>query len=535
MLTLCALERQKITCRWRLSPSRPSLLIGRSPLADVWLKHPSISRHHARLERSDEGAWTISDLNTTNGVHVNGVRAPRSLLVAGDTLQCGSVDLRLDAVPPIASASAGIEALRDRINRGPSAAGWAAICAILEAWPDDTLDVGLDYARDHTARWPLTLCGAPDGWLDALILGIRQSLTASRRRAAGPAPLSPELGQVLPALTLSPPILLGPEDPRWALARSLVITDVPFEEDVRDALVQSPRLDRIERLTIRHSGASRAFIKALAEGRPRPALRSLDVTACGLNADEVKALVQSPAFEAVTDLTLDGNRLGRLGALPVAERLGRFDRLSMRDTGLGDPSAEALTEALSGARLQSLDIGWNPISHLARGPLERASPGHIWLGNLGLDHVPVALPSLPTDPRLFKKALKKARLRHGANLVGLLTLVPVDGDLPIAVHPLRDDEDLVIGRSQEADIVIRNPTLSRRHARLAVRRDDKGEVIIKCGDFESTGGIWNEASERFSIDTLRPGERLRLGDFWLSVRPLEPLPAKATPAQEPTS
>jgi ABC-type multidrug transport system ATPase subunit len=57
------------------------LLIGRSPDCDVCLAHPMVSRHHALLERLPDGRLRLSDLQSVNGIFLNGQRltAPANL------------------------------------------------------------------------------------------------------------------------------------------------------------------------------------------------------------------------------------------------------------------------------------------------------------------------------------------------------------------------------------------------------------------------------------------------------------------------
>jgi ABC-type multidrug transport system ATPase subunit len=57
-----------------LFASKSVLLIGRSPDCDVCLAHAMISRHHALLERLPDGRLRLTDLDSVNGVSVNGQR-----------------------------------------------------------------------------------------------------------------------------------------------------------------------------------------------------------------------------------------------------------------------------------------------------------------------------------------------------------------------------------------------------------------------------------------------------------------------------
>jgi ABC transport system ATP-binding/permease protein len=50
------------------------LIIGRSPDSDILLSHPTISRRHAQLERLPDGRLLLTDLDSSNGVFVDGQR-----------------------------------------------------------------------------------------------------------------------------------------------------------------------------------------------------------------------------------------------------------------------------------------------------------------------------------------------------------------------------------------------------------------------------------------------------------------------------
>jgi pSer/pThr/pTyr-binding forkhead associated (FHA) protein len=72
---------------------RASLVIGRTDENDIVLGHRSISRHHAKIVR-DGDHYTIVDLQSANGVRVNGEDYERIELNAGDIVELGHVKLR---------------------------------------------------------------------------------------------------------------------------------------------------------------------------------------------------------------------------------------------------------------------------------------------------------------------------------------------------------------------------------------------------------------------------------------------------------
>jgi hypothetical protein len=74
----------------------PRARIGRSKDAECVLRDPNVSRHHAELQRSPNGDWTIADLGSTNGVKVNGRRVASTRLTPGDQVTLGTTTFRFD-------------------------------------------------------------------------------------------------------------------------------------------------------------------------------------------------------------------------------------------------------------------------------------------------------------------------------------------------------------------------------------------------------------------------------------------------------
>jgi pSer/pThr/pTyr-binding forkhead associated (FHA) protein len=75
--------------------SRPQMIIGRTDENDIVINHRSISRNHAKLVREpDSGRYTISDLQSSNGVRVNGQDYGKVELRRGDVVDLGHVRLR---------------------------------------------------------------------------------------------------------------------------------------------------------------------------------------------------------------------------------------------------------------------------------------------------------------------------------------------------------------------------------------------------------------------------------------------------------
>jgi hypothetical protein len=92
----------------KIAVPSPLVTIGSSAQADVVLADDSVSAQHARLEY-DSGAWRITDLESTNGTAVEGVRlAPHvpTPLPYGASVRLGGVPLLFRAVEAADPAAA---------------------------------------------------------------------------------------------------------------------------------------------------------------------------------------------------------------------------------------------------------------------------------------------------------------------------------------------------------------------------------------------------------------------------------------------
>lgn len=72
----------------------PRAVLGRSADADCPIPDPNVSRRHAELRQRTSGAWEIVDLNSTNGVKVNGRRITSARLEEGDRVTIGTTTFR---------------------------------------------------------------------------------------------------------------------------------------------------------------------------------------------------------------------------------------------------------------------------------------------------------------------------------------------------------------------------------------------------------------------------------------------------------
>jgi hypothetical protein len=86
-----------------------------------------------------------------------------------------------------------------------------------------------------------------------------------------------------------------------------------------------------------------------------------------------------------------------------------------------------------------------------------------------------------------------------------------DGAVLLALNWSGSEEELIIGRHPSCDVLLTEPTVSRRHARLVFR--DGGWIIQ---DLESTNGT-RLNGRSVGRCRLRPGDELALGHQLLRV------------------
>jgi FHA domain-containing protein len=88
-------EREVASLSWDGQTKRVDkrrILLGRSRECDIQIEDPNVSRRHAELRQEGSTYWIV-DLDSTNGVEVNGRRVSRARLDPGDVFTVGSTDV----------------------------------------------------------------------------------------------------------------------------------------------------------------------------------------------------------------------------------------------------------------------------------------------------------------------------------------------------------------------------------------------------------------------------------------------------------
>jgi FhaA, N-terminal domain/FHA domain len=89
------LEREVAVLSWdgrRMRVDKRSVVLGRSRECDIQIEDANVSRRHAELRQEGTTFWIV-DLESTNGVEVNGRRVKRAKLDAGDSFTVGSTEV----------------------------------------------------------------------------------------------------------------------------------------------------------------------------------------------------------------------------------------------------------------------------------------------------------------------------------------------------------------------------------------------------------------------------------------------------------
>ena len=70
--------------------------VGRSARAEFIVEAALVSRLHCRLTTDAGGTLLVEDLESTNGIFVNGAKVDSANLVPGDVLSVGRVDFTVE-------------------------------------------------------------------------------------------------------------------------------------------------------------------------------------------------------------------------------------------------------------------------------------------------------------------------------------------------------------------------------------------------------------------------------------------------------
>ncbi|MCA9643290.1 MAG: FHA domain-containing protein, partial [Myxococcales bacterium] len=109
----------------------------------------------------------------------------------------------------------------------------------------------------------------------------------------------------------------------------------------------------------------------------------------------------------------------------------------------------------------------------------------------------------------------------------------ISGKYEGGLYPLETDKEIIIGRSMDADMVLLEDTVSRRHARLVFQHD-----ALFIEDANSTGGTYVNGARVTQRHRLKIGDRILIGSNIVELvhrNEVEPdrLPRKMRPGTSP--
>jgi hypothetical protein len=88
-------EREVAVLNWdgkTMRVDKRRVVLGRSRDCDIQVEDPNVSRRHAELRQEGSTYWIV-DLDSTNGIEVNGKRVKRAKLETGDVFTVGSTEI----------------------------------------------------------------------------------------------------------------------------------------------------------------------------------------------------------------------------------------------------------------------------------------------------------------------------------------------------------------------------------------------------------------------------------------------------------
>jgi pSer/pThr/pTyr-binding forkhead associated (FHA) protein len=109
-LRLCVIEGAMAGTEFRIPGV--SVVVGRSPDCAISIADPSLSRRHFEVVLEDD-VWRIKDLQSRNGISVNGEAVRQAVVRAGDEIRAGDMIFRLEVASARLSES-GLDAVTSR-------------------------------------------------------------------------------------------------------------------------------------------------------------------------------------------------------------------------------------------------------------------------------------------------------------------------------------------------------------------------------------------------------------------------------------
>ncbi|MDP1826341.1 MAG: FHA domain-containing protein [Archangium sp.] len=117
--------------------NRTEMKIGRTDDNDIAIDHRSLSRTHCKVVREESGEWRVVDMQSANGLMVNGESYAQVTLRPGDVIELGHVKLKFVGpgeqvnIPPSSSSNVTAEANTAAASKTPLIAVAVALLVVI--------------------------------------------------------------------------------------------------------------------------------------------------------------------------------------------------------------------------------------------------------------------------------------------------------------------------------------------------------------------------------------------------------------------
>lgn len=112
--------------------TRTEMRIGRTDDNDIAIDHRSLSRTHCKVVREDSGEWKVIDMQSANGLMVNGESYAQVTLRIGDVLELGHVKMKFVAAGDAVTLTPGsTSSVTTQTNQGSSKGPLIAVAIAL--------------------------------------------------------------------------------------------------------------------------------------------------------------------------------------------------------------------------------------------------------------------------------------------------------------------------------------------------------------------------------------------------------------------
>jgi len=246
-----------VGAEYPLTQDQP-LVIGRGEECEVPVNHPSVSRVHAEIKPLGDGRYEIVDRESANGVRVNGVELPRTLLDARDMIELGDVILKFIPAGDIYVAGADESAQLSALSLGGTAMGAPPVSGTLAPLPK-----GLKIGAIATGAVVLI----------ALVVAV---VSHSSPSTPEPVASSTDTGDSATRILAEAKALLDKGDPAGAAAKA---SEIPADSNAR----KTADFRQIE-----GAWADDLFTKASAEPDPTQKRALLDQISRSTSVDSIR-------------------------------------------------------------------------------------------------------------------------------------------------------------------------------------------------------------------------------------------------------